>query len=522
MRARPTPGVVHRMRLRLPVRLKLAIVSAGLTFAILLLFALVVGAFTERKLRSEFNSDLRATAADLQESLRVKRDAEGNLRPAVNPSLLRIAAAGGASVRVVDRDNRTLGEVGPAVSLGPPFEGVRDVGPNRVVARPLFLRSLDRTGSFNLTQEGPIDGAVAFVQYAKPRAKLETTTDRVRLFLALGVMGGTLLAYLAGLTVARRAMRPISDLTKAAREVARTRDPGRKLPKPHANDEVADLADTLEDMLRELDAARGETETALERQRDFVADASHELRTPLTSILATLELLEAELARPAGPRDSEAAAEIAGSALRSSKRMRRLVGDLLLLARADAGRRVTLSPVDLSKVLRDAAGEASALASGHSVSLDLPEGDEPVTVMGSPDDLHRLVLNLLENALIHTPSGTPILASVRRRDGEVQIEVADRGPGVPAELRERIFERFARSAAGGERPKGSSGLGLAIVRAVSEAHGGTVEVADADAEGGGAVFRVTLPGTGPLRSGPGSVGDSEQDPVIDLKGADTT
>ena len=517
-----SPGVVGRMRLRLPVRLKLAIVSAGLTFAILLLFALVVGAFTERKLRSEFNSDLRATAADLQENLRVERDDEGSLALGVPKALFRIAAAGGASVQVVDRHNNTLGAVGPSVNrLGPPFEGVRDVGPNRVVGRPLFLRSLDRTGSFNLTPEaGPIDGAVAFVQYAKPRAKLEKTTDRVRLFLALGVLGGTLLAYLAGLTVARRAMRPISDLTKAAREVARTRDPGRKLPKPHANDEVTDLADTLEDMLRELDAARGETETALERQRDFVADASHELRTPLTSILANLELLEAELARPGGPRDNEVASEIAGSALRSSKRMRRLVGDLLLLARADAGRPVTLCSVDLSKVLRDAAAEASALASGHSLSLDLPAEDEPVTVTGAPDDLHRLVLNLLENALIHTPAGTPILASTRRVDGIARIEVADRGPGVPAALRERIFERFARPAGDGGRPKGSSGLGLAIVRAVTEAHGGTVEVLDA--EGGGALFRVTLPGAAALRSGSGGVGDSEQDPVIDLKGADTT
>ena len=110
---------------------------------------------------------------------------------------------------------------------------------------------------------------------------------------------------------------------------------------------MAQLADTLEDMLRELDAARGETEAALERQREFVADASHELRTPLTSILANLELLEDELTQAGGPTDPDAAAEIAGSALRSSHRMRRLVGDLLLLARADAGREAPRRPVDL-------------------------------------------------------------------------------------------------------------------------------------------------------------------------------
>ncbi|HEV2723118.1 MAG TPA: HAMP domain-containing sensor histidine kinase [Thermoleophilaceae bacterium] len=517
------PGVVHRMRLRIPVRLKLAIVSAGLTFAILLLFALVVGTFTEQKLRSEFNSELRATAADLQESIRVERDEDdGSLRPGVPPALLNFAASGGASVRVVDaQDNRTIGAKGPAVDLGTPFEGVRDVGAYRVVARPLFLGSLDRTGSFDLRPgAGRLDGTVAYVQYARPRAKLETTTARVRLFLALGVIGGTLLAFLAGLAVARRAMRPIADLTKAAREVARTRDPAMTLPKPHANDEVADLADTLEHMLRELDAARGETEAALDRQRNFVADASHELRTPLTSILANLELLEAELARPGGPRQADSAADIAGSALRSSKRMRRLVGDLLLLARADAGRQAARGPVDLSKVVCDAAGEAAALAEGHAVSLDLPAGEEPPTVNGVPDDLHRLVLNLLENALIHTPPGTPVVASVLRVDGAVRLEVADRGPGVPRELRDRIFERFARPPGQSARPKGSSGLGLAIVRAVAAAHAGTVEVLDA--EGGGALFRVTIPAEEAVRSARGGVRDSVGEPVTDLKGADTT
>ena len=156
---------------------------------------------------------------------------------------------------------------------------------------------------------------------------------------------------------------------------------------------MADLADTFEDMLRELGAAREETEATLARQRKFVADASHELRTPLTSILANLELLEAELAGE--QRD------MADSALRSSRRMRRLVGDLLLLARADAGRDVPRGPVDLAAVAAEAAREAGALSPSHPVSLDVPG---PVMVNGVADDLHRLAGNLIENALIHTPA----------------------------------------------------------------------------------------------------------------------
>jgi two-component system, OmpR family, sensor kinase len=309
------------------------------------------------------------------------------------------------------------------------------------------------------------------------------TVNRVRLFLGFGVLGGTLLAFLGGLWVARRAMSPIAGLTRAAREVARTRDPDIALPAPRANDEVADLAHTFEDMLRELSEAHDESEAALARQREFVADASHELRTPLTSILANLELLEAELQ---GEQQ-----EMAASALRSSRRMRRLVADLLLLARADAGREATMAPVDLAAIAREAAAEAGALSADHPISLDAPDR---VTVTGVADDLHRLAGNLVENALIHSPSGTPVTVSVRRDGSSAVLEVADRGPGVPPELRERVFERFAR--AGGDGTRRGSGLGLAIVRAVVDAHGGRVELLDA--EGGGARFVVTLPAASDL------------------------
>ena len=214
-------------------------------------------------------------------------------------------------------------------ALGPPIDGVLDLGDYRVVSEPLVTAAAETEGTFDFIPQ-PVTRARAWVQYAETEASVQTTINRVRLFLAFGVLGGTALAFLGGLLVARRAMRPISGLTRAARQVGRTRDPDVRLPKPLANDEVSELAYTLEDMLRELSAARGETEATLERQRAFVADASHELRTPLTSILANLELLESDL-------DGEQR-EMAASALRSSRRMRRLVADLLLLARADAGR----------------------------------------------------------------------------------------------------------------------------------------------------------------------------------------
>ena len=498
-------GPIAGARLRLPIRLKLAAVSGGLTFVILLAFALVVGGFTERKLQSSFDSELRATAADLQSQFQVN-----GVGSQIDPELFRVTAAGGAVLRVWDRVNNKVYELDNSPDLGQVYEGTRDVGRYRVVGRPLFTRTLG-SGGFEAPPRA-LDGAAAALQYGKPTDNLNATISRVRFFLLLGVLVGTIFAFFAGFFVARRAMRPISGLTKAAREVARTRDPEHTaLPRPVANDEIAELSTTLSEMLGELGAARNETEATLERQRQFVADASHELRTPLTSILANLELLQEELDRPSGPRDNVEAAEIAGSALRSSQRMRRLVGDLLLLARADAGRREQPRPIDLAVVVREAAREATAVGGEHPLTLDLPPDGEAI-VEGARDDLHRLTLNLIENAFLHTPSGTPVVASVRRdtpsggTDGElIRLEVADRGPGVPADQRDRVFERFARAEGDRSTIRGT-GLGLAIVRAVAEAHGGSAIVRDAD--GGGALFEVDLPAA--LRSAPNGVPDPDR------------
>ncbi|MBX5468294.1 MAG: HAMP domain-containing histidine kinase [Thermoleophilaceae bacterium] len=452
----------------LPVRWRLAITSAGLTFAILLLFAVVVGVFTSKRLHGNFDDELKLAAADIAEHVNVY-PYQGAIELGESPDLIDAAATGHAAIRIVSLNGGPIYSVPQqAPDLGPPAAGTHDASGYRVVSRPIYYRGSDQP--------------IAFLQYARPRESVENTIDRMQLFLALGVVGGTLLALLAGLTVAERAMEPIARLTSTAKRIARTRDPAVRIPIPAADDEVADLARTLDQMLRALDESRAETEAALARQREFVADASHELRTPLTSILTNLELLEDELE---GERR-----EIARSALRSSRRMRGLVADLLLLARADAGQRAARRPTDLAQVVREAAVEVAPVAPDHELSVDARDA---ALVEGSPDELHRLVLNLLHNATVHTPAGTQVRASVQRRDGTVVLEVADDGPGVPEELGKRVFERFVRgegdSAASRRR---GTGLGLAIVQAVAEGHGGSVELADSER---GARFVVRLPAT---------------------------
>jgi signal transduction histidine kinase len=298
------------------------------------------------------------------------------------------------------------------------------------------------------------------------------------------VLGATLLAALAGLAIASRAMRPVSSLTAAARKVADTGDPSSHMPKPMAHDEVGQLAGTLEEMLRSLDAARSEREAAFKKQREFVADASHELRTPLTSVIANLELLQASLDDAGG--DDRAMVD---SALRSSRRMSRLVADLLLLARADAGRPGARTRCDLAEVLANAVAEVAPTLGDRELRVD---GGPPLGVDGNPDELHRMVLNLLDNAVRHTPAGARIEVGLKAAGRDAVLEVDDDGPGVAPELREGVFNRFVR----GDGPAdtavaGGSGLGLAIVRAVAASHGGTAEVTDSEL--GGARFRVRIP-----------------------------
>jgi two-component system, OmpR family, sensor kinase len=454
------------------IRWRLASISAGLTFVILCAFAIGVGEATTNRIRSDFRNQLVAASDDLKNRLQIEVDVESGHVTKISPNLDAYAGAEHAVIRILnDRNGQVLGTTKKAPNLGrtiPFVDRTEFIQGYRVVSRHTNLHSSD-----------PRVTVPVVIQYARKISDLENTIHRVHFFLIFGVVGGTLLALAGGLWLAGRAMRPIAGLTQTARRIAETSDPDMRVPQPQSDDEVAELARTLDEMLYALAASRAETEAALARQRQFVADASHELRTPLTSILANLELLADVLDGERG--------EAARSALRSSQRMRRLVADLLLLARADTQRELPHEPTDLGQVVVEAAAELGPVADGHELDVSA----ERAVVAGSPDELHRLALNLMENAIKHTPPGTHVRAAVQHDNGHVVLTVADDGPGIPDELRDRIFERFARGD--GDRG-GSFGLGLSIVRAVAESHHGTVTL---DPEAGGARFVVTLPSRNP-------------------------
>ena len=453
------------------MRWRLALVSAGLTLAILLLFGGLIGKIATDRIRDDFNGEVKSAVKILAGQIRIAYPTFGGKAQAIGgPQLNDFVLPDDASARVYDAEENLIYKNEGAVSMGPPRPGLTDFNEMRVATEPILSETRSVTG---------------YVQYGRNLGHVEETIDRVWLLIFGGILGGTLLAVFAGVMIARRAMRPIAALTTTAREIATTRDPSQRMPSPKSDDEVGELALTLEEMLRSLDAARTEREGVMQKQREFVADASHELRTPLTSVLANLELLQASLKNGSQAEDRE----IVDSALRSSKRMGRLIADLLLLARADAGRLQAHRPVDLAEVAGDAAAEAAPLMGDRELVVD---NDGSLRVEGSRDELHRMVLNLLDNAIRHTPPGSCVELTLRQDQGDAVVEVADDGPGIPAAMRTEVFDRFVRGRGPADTARGTgTGLGLAIVSAVAESHGGSVEAAESAS--GGALFVARIP-----------------------------
>lgn len=322
----------------------------------------------------------------------------------------------------------------------------------------------------------------------------------LRLILIAGSVASILLSAMLGLLVARAALRPIARLTREAEQIGRSQDFGRRVTARGA-DEVARLATTFNEMLGQLQAAYAalqsgneRLEAALESQRRFVADASHELRTPLTTVRGNASLLSRF--EQLTPEDRRAVVEQISS---ESERMTRLVGDLLTLARADAGQSLKREPVELAPLIQDVAAQARTLAAGRAgeggeavaVSvLPLPEA----TVLGDPDALRQLLLVLLDNAIKYSaPTGSVTVGlrvgQLQAGDREAKVSVVDTGIGIARDEAPLIFERFYR--ADRARRTGGTGLGLAIGKWIAEAHEGKIEVESEP--GSGSIFTVTLP-----------------------------
>lgn len=309
--------------------------------------------------------------------------------------------------------------------------------------------------------------------------------------LILTTVVGLVVMGLLGTWRIRRTLRPLDQVAATAQAVAELplhqgkvalaeRVPDRFTD---TRTEVGKVGSAVNEMLDHITEALTARHRSEQRVRQFVADASHELRTPLASIKGYAELTRKE-ADPVPTGVSYAIGRIESEATRMSS----LVEDLLLLARLDAGRELQAEPVDLSQLVVDAVSDAHAASPDHSWQLDLPP--DPVETVGDPARLHQVIANLLANARTHTPQGTTVVTRLRVLPDRVAVSVHDDGPGVPAALQANVFERFARGDTSRNRAAGSTGLGLSIVAAVAQAHGGSVELRSVP---GDTTFTLFLP-----------------------------
>jgi two-component system OmpR family sensor kinase len=302
---------------------------------------------------------------------------------------------------------------------------------------------------------------------------------RLEIFISLAVIAGT--AILAWVLI-HLGLRPLRRMGAVAGEIA-AGDYSRRVEPATSKTEIGRLGLALNAMLTQIEKAFAERTASERRLRRFIADASHELRTPLTSIRGYSEMLR----RGAG--ESPEDASLARRRIEEeSVRMSTLVDDMLLIARLDQGRALETKDVDLQAIARDAAADARAVAPQRDITLQAPD---LVMVSGDDTRLRQVVGNLVRNALVHTPSSSPIEIAVTTQNGTAQLSVSDHGPGLKPEDRERIFEPFYRADPSRSRDSGGAGLGLSIVNAVVVAHGGKVDVRETD--GGGATFEVALP-----------------------------
>lgn len=450
------------------LRLRVTLLNGFLTGSTILLFALVFYVVLRANLFEQIDMRLHERA-DLMTRL-LEADSDATNGSARIPPLVEFDSPG-IYVELIGSDGQ-----------------VRVSSPNLAGGRLPTDPALDAAARAGRTEIGTItaggdeqlrllmrpalpDSILVVAESLEP---LERTLAQARiLLLACGTLALALVTSGAALLTGR-ALAPIGRLTRAAGMIAGTGHYQQRVPAPRRNDEVGQLAATINELIATVERTLGQ-------QRQFLADTSHELRSPLTVVLANLNLLSRNI-------DQHEHALSVGEATTEAQRMRRLVNDLLLLARADAAQTIARVPVRLDRLVEETLAVAARQMPEYATDIEI---DRPIVVQGDQERLTQLVRNLLENATQHTPPGTHIHVRLRRMQDQVELAVIDSGPGIAAEHLPRIWDRFYRVDKARSRALGGTGLGLAIVKYIAEAHGGSVHVVSAP--GAGTTFSMLLP-----------------------------
>lgn len=459
-------------------RVRLAVWYTLVLAALLTVFAVGLYGTMYYTLTSEVDRDVTARARELAGLIRVLES------PWRQRTMLRLPRVGAFAddlfVQVVTPQGEVVARSANLEGAQLPFDPDERIDPGAVTR----VVNGTRLRLYNL----PVwveDRPVGTIQVARSLHRLDFTLLRLRVAIA----GGTLVtlavtALMAG-WLAGSFTRPINRITAAALRIGTTHDLTERVPHQGPEDEIGRFAAAFNQMLDRLQAAYIQLSEAFQRQRQFLADVSHQLRTPLTVMRGHVDLLRQAEAKGDPALRGEALAELETE----TGRMSQLVGDLLTLARADAGKQAEKHPVLIGEVLLDAARQARVVTGARQLAVAIPDEVANTAVLGHEGYLQQLFAILLDNAVKYTLPGGRIRLSAALRGDRVRVEVADDGIGIPPADQPRLFTRFHRG--GNVRHITGAGLGLAIAHWIVTDHGGTIAVTSQ--EGAGSTFAADLP-----------------------------
>jgi heavy metal sensor kinase len=458
---------------RLPIRVRLTAWYAVLLAAIIVALGAFLVLRLEADLQSRIDREVRASSVQIAQGY-AKEGAE-DFRDVSRTVLPR----GNSAAQVLSPNGHVLLSYGDPVARRPiaPRSALRDAlgGKDRLLTVSVGRERQRFRAAVSLA---PRLGQARLLVVAESLHEVEESVNRVLVLLLLGGPAALAATALGGWWLARKALRPVERMTSQAQEIG-IDHLHERIALPRAADEIGYLAVTLNAMLDRL-------QRGVEEKHRLIADASHELRTPLAAMRSELDV------SLRGDDLSPASREVLESAREEVDRMSRTVDNLLTLARVDEGRLELLTKrVSLSEAIEAAARPLQPLAAAKQLKLEL--NGEPYEAQADPQRLHQALTNFIENAIKFAPPGGEVRVSAWRRGEEVGVTVADDGPGIPADDRAHVFDRFYRSDRARGRDGGGSGLGLAICREIAAAHGGRVWVESE--EGKGSAFSLALPRT---------------------------
>jgi heavy metal sensor kinase len=469
------------------VRTKLTLWYIGVLTLVLVVFSIGVYLLLARNLYQVMEYDLRNTVDGTGVAL-IREAAEGQTEVKAASDALdehigpRQAAAVFSENGGLIAENTALG--GIHVSM-PPGNSIR--GDQAVLYTTAGTTSTDSRRVAAKRVQAPLSGRSFLIVVSQPLDDVINRLSTIRLILVLAISGALVLAGVGGWFLARRSLAPVARMTEKARRMS-AENLEQRLPITNPYDELGRLAATFNDLLARLDSA-------LSQQRRFMADASHELRTPLSVMrTATGVTLEKEQRSESEYRDALRVVD------EQARRLTRIVADMFTLSRADARRSPHCNDFYLDELVWECVRAADILGSRKGLEIKVAKLRE-TPYYGDEGMLRQLILNLLDNAIKHTPTDGEVRVSLDSHDSQHRIVVADTGNGIPPEAQPHIFERFYRADKSRSRSEATdlgagAGLGLSIARWIAETHHGCVELKSSDDTG--SVFVVSLPAPGAL------------------------